>query len=89
GSHGGHNGVRSAQESLGAAALPRLRLGIGPFERPLADFVLGKWTEAEWDRIEALDAPFARFLDLLAETENADGLPGQVNGEAFWTGLSP
>ncbi|HTL98076.1 MAG TPA: aminoacyl-tRNA hydrolase, partial [Holophagaceae bacterium] len=47
GSHGGHNGVRSAQESLGAAALPRLRLGIGPFERPLADFVLGKWTEAE------------------------------------------
>ena len=89
GSHGGHNGVRSAQEALETAALPRLRLGIGPFERPLADFVLGKWTEAEWGRIEAMDAPFARFLDLLVGTEDAATLPNQVNGEAFWTSLSP
>ena len=85
GSHGGHNGVRSVQETIGVEApLPRLRLGIGPFERPLADFVLGAWTDAEWDRIGALDAPFARFLDLLADTEDAASLANQVNGEAFW-----
>ena len=89
GSHGGHNGVRSVQESLGPAPLPRLRLGIGPFERPLSDFVLGAWTKAEWGRIEALDKPFARFLDLLAGTEDASNLPNQVNAEAFWTGLLP
>lgn len=85
GSHGGHNGVRSVQEAVGMeSVLPRLRLGIGPFERPLADFVLGPWTDPEWDRIEALDAPFARFLDLLVATDDASALPNQVNGEAFW-----
>lgn len=89
GSHGGHNGVRSVQETLGEGPLPRLRLGIGPFERPLADFVLGTWTEAEWSRIEALDAPFARFMDLLAGAEDAATLPNQVNAEAFWASLSP
>jgi PTH1 family peptidyl-tRNA hydrolase len=89
GSHGGHNGVRSVQETLGEGPLPRLRLGIGPFERPLADFVLGTWTEVEWSRIEALDAPFARFMDLLAGAEDAAALPNQVNAEAFWTSLSP
>jgi len=88
GSHGGHNGVRSAQEALGDGPLPRLRLGIGPFERPLSDFVLGTWSEAEWDRIEALDGPFGRFLDLLAGTEDAATLPNQVNAETFWTSLS-
>ncbi len=85
GSHGGHNGVRSVQEALGEGPLARLRLGIGPFERPLADFVLGTWTDSEWDRIEALDGPFGRFLDLLAGTEDAASLPNQVNAEAFWT----
>lgn len=89
GSHGGHNGLRSVQEALGDGPLPRLRLGIGPFERPLSDFVLGKWSEPEWDRIAALDAPFARFLELLAGTEDAATLPNQVNAEAFWTSLLP
>lgn len=89
GSHGGHNGVRSVQEALGPGSLPRLRLGIGPFERPLSDFVLGTWAEAEWDRIEALDGPFNRFLELLRGTADASTLPNQVNAEAFWTGLLP
>ncbi|HZU52717.1 MAG TPA: aminoacyl-tRNA hydrolase [Holophagaceae bacterium] len=89
GSHGGHNGVRSVQEALGEGPMPRLRLGIGPFDRPLADFVLGTWTEAEWERIEALDGPFARFMDLLAGAEDAATLPNQVNAEAFWASLSP
>ena len=89
GSHGGHNGVHSVQEALATAALPRLRLGIGPFGRPLADFVLGEWTESEWERLKALDAPFARFLDLLAETDDATVLPNQVNGDAFWAADQP
>lgn len=88
GSHGGHNGVRSVQEALGEGPLPRLRLGIGPFERPLADFVLGEWTEAEWTRIEALDGPLGRFLELLVEAEDAATLPNRVNAETFWTSLS-
>lgn len=84
GSDGGHNGLRSVFECLGTSDIARLRLGIGPFQRPLVDFVLEHWTESEWERIDALDAPFARFLTLLAATEDLDGLANQVNPAGFW-----
>jgi PTH1 family peptidyl-tRNA hydrolase len=84
GSDGGHNGLRSVFECLGTPDLARLRLGIGPFERPLADYVLEPWTDGEWERIEALDAPFARFLDLLAGCEHLGDLANRVNPVAFW-----
>lgn len=84
GGAGGHNGVASVMEHLGTDQVARLRLGIGPFERPLVDFVLGNWTEAEWARLAGLDAPFARFLTLLGESRSLDALPGQVNAATFW-----
>ena len=84
GSDGGHNGLRSVFECLGTQDLARLRLGIGPFQRPLADFVLEPWTEPEWERIQALDAPFTRFLELLAQTEALAALAGLVNPAACW-----
>ena len=84
GSDGGHNGLKSIFHNLGTSAIARLRLGIGPFERPLHDFVLGAWTEEEWKQIEALDAPFAAFLERLSQTEDLALLPGQVNAERFW-----
>lgn len=84
GSDGGHNGLKSVFHHLQTTALPRLRLGIGPFERPLHDFVLGRWSEGEWDRLQAMDAPFARFLELLADARDLATLPGQVNAERFW-----
>lgn len=85
GSDGGHNGLRSVFQHLGTERIARLRLGVGPFTRPLHDFVLGEWSDPEWDRLEALDAPFAAFLERLAAAEDLSGLANQVNGEAFWT----
>ncbi len=84
GSDGGHNGLKSVFHHLGTEKVARLRLGIGPFQRPLHEFVLGEWTEGEWDRIEAMDTPFRAFLDRLASAEDLGGLANQVNGEAFW-----
>ena len=84
GSDGGHNGLKSVFASLGTQEVPRLRLGIGPLQRPLVDYVLGAWTEEEWARLEAMDAPFARFMDLLATTSTLAGLASTVNAEAFW-----
>lgn len=84
GSDGGHNGLRSIFDALDTSDVPRLRLGIGPFTRPLDQFVLGAWTDEEWSRIEALDAPFARFMEALASVEDLEDLPSRVNGEAFW-----
>ncbi len=84
GSDGGHNGLRSVFECLGTPDIARLRLGIGPFQRPLVDFVLEPWTEPEWGRIQALDAPFARFLEVLGAAEALDGIANEVNSAAFW-----
>jgi PTH1 family peptidyl-tRNA hydrolase len=84
GSAGGHNGLGSVFDNLGTTEIPRLRLGIGPFERPLVEFVLGHWTEAEWGRIATLDAPFARFLEVLAETEDLGTVADRVNPAGFW-----
>jgi PTH1 family peptidyl-tRNA hydrolase len=84
GSSGGHNGLKSVFECLGREDIPRLRLGIGPFQRPLVDFVLGEWTPEEWEILDAMDAPFARFMDLLAGTPALAALPGEVNSENFW-----
>ena len=76
--------LETMQKALGAD-LARLRLGIGPFQRPLVDFVLGEWTDPEWERIDAMDAPFARFMDLLQGTADLGALSGAVNPESFWT----
>jgi PTH1 family peptidyl-tRNA hydrolase len=84
GGDGGHNGLRSVQEHVPGRDLARLRLGIGPFARPLADFVLGEWTEAEWDLIEALDKPFAKVMALLGEGPDLAALQGRVNDASFW-----
>jgi len=45
GGAGGHNGLKSIQQSLGTQQYPRLRIGVGDPDRPpggpLTDFVLG------------------------------------------------
>ncbi|HVF95899.1 MAG TPA: aminoacyl-tRNA hydrolase [Flavisolibacter sp.] len=49
GSDGGHNGLKSLQESLGTTEYPKLRFGIGANypKGAQAAFVLGKWTKEE------------------------------------------
>jgi len=84
GSDAGHNGLRSVFTCLGTQDIARLRLGIGPFERPLVDFVLGHWTNSEWARIEAMDQPFARFLEALLGVEDLDRIPNLANPSEFW-----
>jgi PTH1 family peptidyl-tRNA hydrolase len=84
GSDGGHNGLKSVFDHLGTSKVARLRLGIGPFERPLADYVLGRWTDAQWAAIDLLDAPFDRFLALLSRSGDLGRLGNEVNPEAFW-----
>jgi len=49
GSDGGHNGLKSIQDTLGTTDYPRLRFGIGnSFPKGhQSDFVLGKWRKDE------------------------------------------
>jgi len=55
GSDGGHNGLKSIQETINTSNYNRLRFGIGnEFSKgKQADFVLGKWTSEEQKIVEA------------------------------------
>jgi len=54
GSDGGHNGVRSVIESLGADEFPRLRLGVGEpkGKQDAADFVLAEFEKKEKELLD-------------------------------------
>ena len=54
GTHGGHNGLRSIIETIGASDFPRLRVGIGfPTEvSTFIDYVLGEFDREEQDLVE-------------------------------------
>jgi len=49
GSDGGHNGLKSIQESLATTNYPRLRFGIGnDFPKGMqVEYVLGKWHQEQ------------------------------------------
>lgn len=53
GGDGGHNGLKSIQETLNTANYARLRFGVGnEFSRgKQVDFVLGKWTQEEKEQL--------------------------------------
>lgn len=66
GSDGGHNGLKSIQETLGTDAYPRLRIGIGDnfAKGRQVNYVLGKWTVDE-----AAELPL--LLEKVSETIKA------------------
>ena len=53
GSDGGHNGLKDIQQHLGGSKYPRLRIGIGNefHTGQQVDYVLGKWTSEERDKL--------------------------------------
>jgi PTH1 family peptidyl-tRNA hydrolase len=58
GGAGGHNGLKSVQQSLGTQQYPRLRIGVGDPDRPpggpLTDFVLGAVGKRDGEAIRGL-----------------------------------
>lgn len=53
GSDGGHNGLKNIDQLLGNNKYPRLRVGIGnDFHKgKQVNYVLGKWTDKEWETL--------------------------------------
>ncbi len=77
GSDGGHNGLKSIQESVGTTAYPRLRFGIGnDFDKNRqVDFVLGKWEDQE---IETVHKKIIACCDLI-ESYVTSGIDRTMN----------
>lgn len=61
GSAGGHNGIKSIIEQLGADTFNRVRIGIGeaPDPRPLEDWVLSKFSNEELEKLAGKILPRA------------------------------
>ncbi len=80
GSAGGHNGLRSLIESLGSAAFPRVRVGIGaPPSGQMVEYVLAPFSRQERAIMEeaferaadAVEVVVERGLDVAMNTFNA------------------
>jgi peptidyl-tRNA hydrolase, PTH1 family len=68
GSDGGHNGLKSIQETLGTTEYPRLRFGIGnDFPRgQQVEFVLGKWNMDELPLVREKAVKAAEVIETFA-----------------------
>ena len=81
GSHGGHNGLRSIEQTLQSREYARMRIGVGrPPERrqpesDLADFVLAPFGRAEREVVHALTPRLAEA----AESWVRDGIETAMN----------
>ena len=79
GSSGGHNGLQSVIDRLGTTEVARLRVGIGASDgRPMTDHVLGRFTEAEREQLEAgLDRAIEAIA--FAQTNGAEAAMNKFN----------
>lgn len=84
GSDGGHNGLKSIQESIGSQAYPRLRFGIGnDFPKGFqADFVLGKWKKEEEPLVRLKIEKAVEAIELFA-TRGISAAMNEINNKKF------
>ncbi len=87
GGPGSHKGMLSIVSTMESQMIPRLRIGIGQGSRPQdqADYVLGRFTDREWEviypvlerAVEVIDAFPNQNIDYLMTRFNSG--PGLVN----------
>lgn len=70
GSHGGHNGLRDIEARLGSQDYIRFKVGVGKKPSPetdLADWVLGKFTSADMEKMPSIKERVGDAIRLLLE----------------------
>ena len=71
GSAGGHNGLKSIEESLGTRDYPRLKLGVGEATVGLLeDHVLSPFTKEEQEKLPEMITQGVRYLEEWLSREN-------------------
>ncbi len=86
GGAGGHNGLKSIQQSLGTQLYPRLRIGVGDPDRPaggpLTDFVLGAVGKRDGEAIRGLFPVMTEVVEAWAREGNKGALDVQSRAAA-------
>ncbi len=80
GSAGGHNGIKSIISHLKTEEFPRIKIGVGakPAQYDLADYVLGRFTEAERKTFEEGLLKAADGVELIV-TQDIDVCMNKIN----------
>ncbi len=80
GSAGGHNGLKNIIEHLGTEKFQRIRIGVGekPKEWDLADYVLGRFSGEDREKIDESIAEAVKALETML-TEGADAAMNKYN----------
>lgn len=88
GGSGGHNGIKSVDECLGAGQLNyhRVRLGVGHPRNfnphiDVADWVLGKIPDPEWNQLEELFKLTQAGVELILQGKMKEAM-NQIHGKA-------
>ena len=85
GSAGGHNGLKSIIEHLGADTFPRIKIGVGEKPSPeyeLADWVLARIPKADEEPMFKIFEATADCIPMLLDG-NTDDAMGKFNGLKF------
>ena len=75
GSDGGHNGIKSILYHLQTDAFPRIKIGLGKNDIPLADYVLGTFSKQEGIAVTSC----IKYTDKICETIIASGVGEAMN----------
>ncbi|HYM93297.1 MAG TPA: aminoacyl-tRNA hydrolase [Chitinophagaceae bacterium] len=84
GSNGGHNGLKSVEETLSTRNYPRLRFGVGNnYPRGYqTDFVLGKWLKEEEALVKLKITKAVEVIESFA-SQGITSAMNQVNNQEF------
>lgn len=82
GSAGGHNGLKNIIAKLGSDQFSRIKMGVGekPAGYDLADYVLGHFTKAEREVMDASAQRAAQAVETMI-TQDAETAMNQFNGK--------
>ena len=85
GSAGGHNGLKSIIEHLGADTFPRIKIGVGEKPSPeyeLADWVLARIPKADEEPMFKIFEATADCIPMILDGKTDDAM-GKFNGLKF------
>ena len=80
GSSGGHNGIRNIIDNLNDEKFLRLKVGISNNKENVIDYVLGKFSKEDNEKLNKLNNKVNNIIDDFINNKNINDIMAQYNG---------